>query len=120
MSAFLGQREGVNYDMAITAQSIAQQQATQGSVPVTNEATPLMSAGDVKATTTIDTLQVKVMTASGTKTMSWKYADKNAESSDLQAFFQGLITYGAIFENQPLAVQSAKFVTRTETDIEIS
>lgn len=107
--------------MAITAQSIAaQQQATQENVPVTDERTPLTATGDVKATTTIDTLQVKVMTAAGTKTMSWKYAATDADSSDLQAFFQGLITYGAIFENQPLAVQSAKYVTRTETDIEIS
>lgn len=100
--------------MAITAQSIQQQQATQGNIPVTNEATP-----GVRATTTIDTLQVKVMTAEGVKTMSWKYAARDAESSDLQAFFQGLVTYGAIFEYQPLAVNSAKFVTKTETDIEI-
>lgn len=110
--------------MAITAQTIAQQQALQQeqqqAVPVTQGAMPLQSAGDVKATTTIDTLQVKVMTASGVKTMSWKYADREADSSSLQAFFAGLITHGAIFEYQPLAVQSAKFVTRTETDIEVS
>lgn len=107
--------------MAITAQSIAaQQQATQGNVPVTDETTLLTATGDVKAVTTIDTLQVKVMTASGVKTMSWKYAAKDAESSQLNAFFEGLITYGSIFENQPLAVQSAKFVTKTETDIDIS
>lgn len=108
--------------MAITAQSIAaQQQATQGNVPVSSEASPLLGAtGDVKATTTIDTLQVKVMTADGVKTMSWKYVDKAAESSELQAFFNGLITYGSIFEYQPLAVQSAKYVTRTETDIDVS
>jgi len=107
--------------MAITAQTIAAQQASQQELQQSggNEV-PVKAAGDVRATTTVDTLQVKVMTADGVKTMSWKYADTGAESSDLQAFFAGLITYGAIFEYQPLAVQSAKYVTRTETDIDIS
>lgn len=115
MMAFLGQRIEVNNDMAITAQSIAQQQSTQGNVPVTVEA-----SNDLRDTTTIVTLQAKVMTASGTKTMSWKYADPAAEyEADIKPFFQALVTNGDIFQNPPLAVQSAKFVTKTETDIQM-
>ncbi len=113
MMAFLGQRLEVNNEMAITAQSIAQQQSTQGSEPVTVEA-----SNDLRDTTTTVTLQVKVVTASGNKTMSWKYADPTAGyDEELKPFFQSLVTNGEIFQYPPLAVQSAKFVTKTETDV---
>ncbi len=50
--------------------------------------------------------------------MSWKYADPTAGyDEELKPFFQSLVTNGEIFQYPPLAVQSAKFVTKTETDV---
>ena len=51
---------------------------------------------------------------------SYNYADPDVTLARVKALTQGLITNGSIFANQPLTAKSAKIVTTTETDYDIS
>lgn len=51
---------------------------------------------------------------------NYKYADPEMTEANVKALMQGLITNGSIFENPPLEAVSAKLVTTTEDDFDLS
>lgn len=51
-------------------------------------------------------------------TMSYNYADPEVSTSSVQAFCQGVITNGSIFDKIPLRIKSAKVVSTSERVIE--
>jgi len=52
--------------------------------------------------------------------MTVKYADPEASNVNIKTLMQGIIANGAIFENTPVAIKSAKIVTTTTTDVDLS
>ena len=59
-------------------------------------------------------------TADGEKNFSYLDANPSASESAVKAVGQALITNGSIFANPPLEVKSAKLVTVTEEEYDLS
>ena len=56
----------------------------------------------------------------GDTAFSYGYVNPELPSTLVQNLVDGLIANGSIFANPPLAIKSAKIVTTTETDIDLS
>ena len=55
-----------------------------------------------------------------TMQLSYKYARQDVSNANIKALMQGIVANGAIFENVPAAINSAKIVTTETTDIDLS
>lgn len=62
-------------------------------------------------------LKMVYTTALGTVSHTWRYADTEATSTDIQALATATISNGSIFANTPLALKSAEIITTTSTDV---
>ena len=51
---------------------------------------------------------------------SYSYADKDASNTSIRQLVAGMITNGSIFTNAPVASKSAKIITTTEKEIDLS
>ena len=58
--------------------------------------------------------------AGGNVKFSYKYADPETPIATVKALVNGLIANGSIFENPPVTTTSAKLVTQTEADYDLS
>lgn len=70
------------------------------------------------ATTT--KLVLKMGTTGGAKNYSFNYADDTTSSATVKSAVQAIITNGTLFNPQPVNCSGAKFVTTTETEVDIS
>ncbi|MBQ7217036.1 MAG: DUF2922 domain-containing protein [Synergistaceae bacterium] len=64
-----------------------------------------------------------VLTFAGTNkdvSFSYNYANSEAASAKVKALMNGLIANGSIFENPPVSAKSAKIVTTTTTEYDLS
>ena len=52
--------------------------------------------------------------------LTYNYANPSASRTDIKALMQGIVANGAIFENTPAAIRSAKIVTTETTDVDLS
>ena len=59
-------------------------------------------------------------TASGTTTFNYNYVDPEVTAVAVRALATGIISNGSIFAAVPLTAKSAKLVTTSESDIELS
>ena len=55
-----------------------------------------------------------------TKVFAYNYADPNVAVSKLKALVNGIITNGSIFSNVPVSAKSAKVITTSETEFDLS
>ncbi len=51
---------------------------------------------------------------------SFNYANPNVSENDVKLVAQTIIANGSIFKNVPVTVKSAKFITTTVTNVDIS
>lgn len=51
---------------------------------------------------------------------SYGYADKDSSNTSVRQLVNGFITNGSIFTRVPVSAKSAKFVTTTEKEINLS
>ncbi len=58
--------------------------------------------------------------AGGSVKFSYKYADPETPIATVKALINGLIANGSIFENPPVTTTSAKLVTQTEANYDLS
>lgn len=59
--------------------------------------------------------------ASGTSmTLSYNHADSSATLANVKALMNGIIANGSIFANIPATAKSAKIVTTTESEYDLS
>ena len=65
-------------------------------------------------------LVLRFGTMMGEKNFSYNYGDEEADTSDIKAAMQAIITNGSIFRNPPLTPISAKCVVTSETEFDIS
>lgn len=68
----------------------------------------------------ISKLVMTFASAEGDVSYSYKYADPEMTVAKVKALMSGLITNGSIFETPPLTAKSAKLVTTTEGDYDLS
>ena len=54
------------------------------------------------------------------RSFSYKYADEDVSSSDVRAAATAIITNGSIFTYVPVRMKSAKTVTTTEVEYDLS
>ncbi len=52
-------------------------------------------------------------------TFNFNYADPNVSDNDVKALMNVMITSGAIFENVPISIDSAKLVVTTEQALNV-
>ena len=52
--------------------------------------------------------------------LSYSYARQDASNANIKALMQGIVANGAIFENTPAAIRSAKIITTETTDVDLS
>ncbi len=52
--------------------------------------------------------------------MSYNYASDTAETADVKALVNGIIANGSIFSNVPVTAKSAKTVTTSEREYDLS
>lgn len=62
-------------------------------------------------------LKMTYNTASGTVAHSWRYANSEALSTDIQGLATATINNGSIFSQVPLTLKSAEIITTTTTDV---
>jgi hypothetical protein len=68
----------------------------------------------------ISKLVMSFATADGsTTTFSYNYAKPSASTAAVKALAGGLVTSGDIFANVPVLAKSAKFITSTETEVDL-
>ena len=53
-------------------------------------------------------------------TLSYGYISSELEDADVKSLMTGIISNGSIFANTPVTAKSAKVVTTTEEDVDIS
>ena len=51
---------------------------------------------------------------------SYKYANPSVTTNTVKALINGLIANGSIFENPPVTAKSAKLVTQSEAEYDLS
>ena len=56
----------------------------------------------------------------GNVKFSYNYANPDVQVSKVKALVNGMATHGAVFENPPVEAISAKIVTTTEEDYDLS
>ena len=54
-----------------------------------------------------------------TRSLSYNYANPSATTTQVKNLASGLVANGSVFENPPVLMKSAKFVTTTETDVDL-
>ena len=59
-------------------------------------------------------------TSDGTTTHSFSYANAEATAANVKALVNGIIANGSIYVKVPTTAKSAKMVTTTETDYNLS
>ena len=59
-------------------------------------------------------------TSDSTTTHSFSYANADATAANVKALANGIIANGSIYAKIPLTAKSAKIVTTTETDYNLS
>ena len=52
--------------------------------------------------------------------LNYSYADPNVQASDVKTLANAIVTNGSIFKKVPVAKKSAKVVTTTENELDIS
>lgn len=52
--------------------------------------------------------------------LSYAYARQDVSNASIKSLMQGIVANGAIFENVPVAIRSAKIVTTDTTDVDLS
>ena len=52
--------------------------------------------------------------------LSYSYARQDVSNANIKALMQGIVANGAIFENTPAAINSAKIITTETTDVDLS
>lgn len=65
-------------------------------------------------------LRVQFETMSGVKTWKFNYAKPSIGSANVKALMQAMISNGSIFENPPIRAYTAKEITTTETEYDLS
>ncbi len=50
----------------------------------------------------------------------YNYVKENVSNAAVKSLMQGIVANGAIFENTPATIRSAKHVEKTTTDIDLS
>lgn len=50
----------------------------------------------------------------------YRYVKENVSKANVKSLMQGIVANGAIFENTPATIKSAKHVETTTTDIDLS
>lgn len=65
-------------------------------------------------------LKMQFDTLSGTKTWTYNYAKTSATANQVKALGAAMITNGEIYNTPPLVLKSAKLVTTTESEFDLS
>ena len=52
--------------------------------------------------------------------LSYNYARQDASNANIKLLMEGIVANGAIFQNQPAAIRSAKIITTETTDVDLS
>lgn len=55
-----------------------------------------------------------------TMNLSYNYARQDVSNANVKSLMQGIVTNGAIFENTPATIRSAKIITTDTTDVDLS
>lgn len=65
-------------------------------------------------------LQIKFETMAGLKTWNINYAKPSMNTADVKALMNGMIQNGSIFEYPPIRAYSAKTITTSENEFDLT
>lgn len=66
------------------------------------------------------TLKMSFETMTGKKTWSYGHANPSVTLANVKALGQAMVTNGSVYQNQPLTLTSAKLVTTTESEFDLT
>jgi len=82
------------------------------------EATPAEEALELSTSTK---LVLNFAKANGNDmSLTYNYARQDASNANIKLLMEGIVANGAIFQNIPIAIRSAKIVTTETTDVDLS